>query len=264
MSFGQFVAGALAGAGAFVVSGGNPIAAVAGAKAGADFVGGLEEKKEKRQQAKQQQAFGQQQLALSQGIAQQTRETGQQAALQFQPFQEAGQQALQERQALLGFGTPEQQAAAQQRIQQNPDFQFQRQAGEGAIDRAAAARGRLNSGRTLMQLRSFNTELAANAFNRRQQSLATPIQQGQTSTIAATNALTGAQSQSANQQLLGSQLNAQQQQAALLSQQQGNQAGRQGVTSAIDTGITALSATGALDEKPQFTNEVQNVFAGGR
>src|SRR5690606_23825122 len=55
-------------------------------------------------------------------------------------------------------------------FQQDPGFQFRQQMGEQAINRAAAAAGRYDSGRALKDLTEFNSGLASqeyqNAYNR--------------------------------------------------------------------------------------------------
>jgi hypothetical protein len=248
MGFGEFLGAAAGGAVGFVASGFNPMGAVIGAKAGSELVGSIEEKKQLKKISKQQQALGQQQLQQGQDIAAQQQAAAQQAAQQFQPFQQAGQQALAERQALLGFGTPEQIQAAQSRVTDNPAFQFALQQGTQGVERAAAARGRLNSGRTLMQLRDLNTQLAAQAFNQRLGQLQAPIQQGFAGTQGATGALTGGAARAGQfLQQAGAQ-NVAAQQAAFGSQLAAGQAGRQGVSNVIDLAGTAVGA--GLFDKP--------------
>ena len=249
MGFAQFLGAAVGGVGGFLI--GGPLGAAAGAQIGSQLGGGFEKQKLAKGIAKQQQQLGQQQLQLGKDVAQQQLQAGQQAAQQFQPFQEAGQEALAERQALLGFGTPQQVQLAQSRVTDNPAFQFALQQGERGIERAAAARGRLNSGRTLLQLRDQNATLAAGAFNQRLGQLQAPIQQGFGASQGIAGALTGAAGLSGQFQTQGGAQNVAAQQGAFNTQIAGQQAGQQGISGAISTGITGLQIAGAFDQKPE-------------
>ncbi len=60
----------------------------------------------------------------------------------------------------LGLNGPEGNARAQVAFQNNPGYQFQLQSGLGAIDRAAAARGRVQSGNTLAAEQQYGSNLA--------------------------------------------------------------------------------------------------------
>jgi hypothetical protein len=250
MGFAQGLGAVVGGGLGFVATGFNPLGAAAGAAAGSSLGAGFEQSQQAKKQAKNQKSLGEQQLALSKDIADKTQQVGQQAAQQFNPFVEAGNAALQERQALLGLGTPEAQQQAQQSLFNTPGFQFQQQVGEKAVNRAAAARGRLNSGRTLLQLRDFNTQLASNAFNNRLNQLQLPISQGFGGTQGSVGALTNAQQQAGAQQQFGSGQNAAQQNAAFQTEQQGLQAGQQGITGAISNIISGAQIGGAFGATP--------------
>jgi hypothetical protein len=70
MGFGEFLGAAAGGALGFVLSAGNPAAAVFGAKAGAELVGSGKREDQLREIAKQQQALGQQTIQRGDLIAQ--------------------------------------------------------------------------------------------------------------------------------------------------------------------------------------------------
>jgi len=77
----------------------------------------------------------------------------------FRPFREAGLSALGRQQALLGFGTPEEQQAAIDAFQRTPGQTFLRDQQERALLRNASAIGGLGGG-------NIRTALQENAFNR--------------------------------------------------------------------------------------------------
>lgn len=249
MGFGKFLATVGGGIAGFALSGGNPAGAILGAKGGADFAQRQIDERLATGVSQQQQALGQQQLQLGRDVAEQQLQAGQQAAEQFQPFQQAGGQALAERQALLGFGTPEQIAAAQGRVTDNPAFQFALQQGEKGIERAASARGRLNSGRTLLQLRDQNAQLHAGAFNQRLGQLQAPIQQGFGASQGVANALTGAAGRAGQFQTQAGAQNVAAQQTAFQSQAAANQAGGSVFDSLLEAGAVGVGA-GIFGQKP--------------
>ncbi|MAF42884.1 MAG: hypothetical protein CMI54_01770 [Parcubacteria group bacterium] len=248
MGFAQGLGAVVGGVGGFLI--GGPVGAAAGIAAGSQLGSGIDSSKQLKDQAKQQQQLGQQQLTATQELATERIAAAEQAAREFAPFQQAGAQALEERQALLGFGTPGVVQRAQDRILDNPAFKFQQRAGEESIDRAAAARGRLNSGRTLLQLRDFNQQLASNAFNERLKSLQLPISQGFGATAGRVGAITGAQGQATQAQLGGIAQQSAAEQQALLNQLQATQAGQAGLAGAIGSTITGAQI-GGLFGKPQ-------------
>jgi len=226
MGFGTSLGAVAGGALGFVASGFNPLGAAAGAAAGSRLGKGFDDKNAANTAASQ---------AREQGLLAQSQAN--EAAQTFQPFQQAGNQALSERQALLGFGDPAAVEAAQSRLTNNPAFNFQQQAGENSIERAAAARGRLSSGRTLLQLRDFNQQLAASALNDRINSLNPAISQGFSADQSSVNARLGGITANTNQQNQGTAL-----------QQQGANALSSGITGAVGEVITGASAGGLFDK----------------
>ena len=113
---------------------------------------------------------------------------------QLDPFAQAGVSALEQQQALLGLGSPEQQAQAQQALTETPGQQFIRGRQEKALLRGAAAIGGLGGGnvRTALQQQAtgFAQQDLANQFSRLQsltgggQQAASQIGQGQLQTGA--------------------------------------------------------------------------------
>ena len=89
---------------------------------------------------------------------------------QFEPFREAGLSALQEQQALLGMGTPEEAAKAFAAFADSPGQQFLRKQQERALVRNASAIGGLGGGnvRTALQEQAFGRASTdfGNQFNR--------------------------------------------------------------------------------------------------
>ena len=89
---------------------------------------------------------------------------------QYQPYTEAGQQGSTATQDLLGLNGPDAAAAAMQRFQTSPGYQFQMEQGLRGIDAGAASRGMLRSGATLKAEETFGQGLAnqdfTNYFNR--------------------------------------------------------------------------------------------------
>ena len=83
------------------------------------------------------------------------------------PYQTMGNTTQDMELALLGGGTPEQQAAAMQQLQASPGFQFAQQQGERAALRNSAATGGLQSGSVQKELARFNQGLAGQQFNTR-------------------------------------------------------------------------------------------------
>ena len=257
MGFGKFLATVGGGIVGFVGSGGNPVGALLGAKGGADFAQRKIDEKNALAVAQQQASLGQQTLERGDLIAQQQLDASQQAQQQFQPFQLAGEQALAESQALLGFGTPEQVEAARGRVTDNPAFQFALQQGEKGIERAASARGRLNSGRTLLQLRDQNAALSAGAFNQRLGSLSAPIQQGFGASQGIANLQTGGAARAGQFQTQAGAQNVALQDAGFQSQLAGQQAGG----GALDSLLSSVGfgfGSGIFKDKPgQQTANIQ-------
>ena len=94
----------------------------------------------------------------------------------FAPFREAGEEALSTLSGLLGLPggaelAPEEAGAFRRTftgedLEQDPGFQFRLKAGQTALERGAAARGGLLSGRTGEQLVEFGQELGSQEFGR--------------------------------------------------------------------------------------------------
>jgi hypothetical protein len=81
------------------------------------------------------------------------------AISQFQPFQQAGQQAFQQQQALAGLLGPDAQRQAIAGIEQSPGFQANVQQGEEALLSRASATGGLRGGNIQAALAQFRPQL---------------------------------------------------------------------------------------------------------
>lgn len=81
-----------------------------------------------------------------------------------QPWMQSGAQANKEMADLQGLNGPEAQAAAQARFQMDPGFRFRIQQGQQAIERSAAGRGGLFSGKTGVELQQYGQNFASNEF----------------------------------------------------------------------------------------------------
>jgi hypothetical protein len=101
---------------------------------------------------------------------------------QMAPFREAGVSALGQQQALLGLGTPDEQAQAMAAFQDTPGQQFLRQQQERSLLRNAAAIGGLGGGniRTALQQQAFGR--AATQFGQQFNRLGALSGSGQTAT----------------------------------------------------------------------------------
>lgn len=115
-----------------------------------------------------------------------------------QPWLNSGRSALGQLDTLMAPGGELSQRFDLSKFQQDPGYQFQLQQGEQGVNRAAAARGGYDSGRTLKELLRFDNGLAAqsygDAYNRynndqtnRYNRLAGLAGLGQTSANALTN-----------------------------------------------------------------------------
>jgi len=80
-------------------------------------------------------------------------------------FASTGVDANQEIAALNGLLGPEAQAAARERFQTSPAFQFRRDQGVEALEGSAAARGGVLSGNTLKGITEFGQDLASEEFD---------------------------------------------------------------------------------------------------
>jgi hypothetical protein len=122
--------------------------------AGASLIGGLAQADAAKDATKSQVNSAQQQMAFNQQVY-----NDQQAA--FQPYQQAGTNALGAYNYLLGLGPK---PAGYAGFEQSPGFDFQLSQGQRAIDGSAASRGGVFSGATLKAQQQFGTGLAQQDF----------------------------------------------------------------------------------------------------
>jgi hypothetical protein len=87
------------------------------------------------------------------------------AISQFQPFQQAGQQAFQQQQALAGLLGPEAQQKAIAAIEGGAGYQAQIQAGEKALLQNASATGGLRGGNIQAALAQFRPQMLQRAID---------------------------------------------------------------------------------------------------
>ena len=87
------------------------------------------------------------------------------AISQFQPFQQAGQQAFQQQQALAGLLGPEAQQKAIAAIEGGAGYQAQIQAGEEALLQNASATGGLRGGNIQAALAQFRPQMLQRAID---------------------------------------------------------------------------------------------------
>ena len=98
---------------------------------------------------------------------------------QLNPFAKAGLGALEQQQALLGLGTPEQQAAAQAALTETPGQKFIRDRQQKALLRGAAATGGLRGGNVLTALQQQAAGFAQQSLGDQQGHLQNLIGGGQ-------------------------------------------------------------------------------------
>ena len=118
----------------------------------------------------------------------------------FDPYAQAGGQALQQQMALSGALGPE---AFQQAYQESPQMQFLREQGERAALRTAAARGGLGGGRVMQELARYGTGLASQDLQNQIANLQALSAQGLGARGSAANIATGGAQQLANLGVLG-------------------------------------------------------------
>lgn len=119
------------------------------------------------------------------------------------PFAQAGLSALQQQQALLGLGTPEQQQAAFASLSESPGQRFVRERAEKATLRNAAATGQLGGGGVKAELARLGAGFASQLENQQFNRLAQLSGQGLS---AASGIGSGAIGTAARQGQFGSQL----------------------------------------------------------
>ena len=115
-----------------------------------------------------------------------------------QPFQQAGQTALQQQLALSGALGPE---AFQQAYQESPQIQFLREQGEQGVMRNAAAMGGLGGGNVQKELSRFNQGLASQGLQQQIQNMSGLASQGQQASGTLANIATGLGSQQLQSQI---------------------------------------------------------------
>jgi hypothetical protein len=118
----------------------------------------------------------------------------------FDPYAQAGGQALQQQLALSGALGPE---AFQQAYQESPQMQFLREQGERAALRTAAARGGLGGGKVMQELARYGTGLASQDLQNQIANLQALSAQGLGARGSAANIATGGAQQLANLGVLG-------------------------------------------------------------
>ena len=117
-------------------------------------IGGLAQASAANKAANAQQDAAQQQMAFNQQVYNDQRTA-------FQPYQQAGTNALGAYNYLLGLGPKPTGYAG---FQNSPGYQFQFDQGQKAIDGSAAARGGVFSGNTIKAQQQFGTGLAQQDF----------------------------------------------------------------------------------------------------
>ncbi len=125
----------------------------------------------------------------SQAAADASREMYYQSRKDLAPYRDVGGNALYQLAAGAGLeyeGAPgsieDRYQTAMSRFQTSPDYQFRLGEGIKAIDRSAAARGRLNSGATMKAVQDFGQGVAAGEWGNYQNRLANLAGVGQTAT----------------------------------------------------------------------------------
>lgn len=118
----------------------------------------------------------------------------------FDPYAQAGGQALQQQLALSGALGPE---AFQQAYQESPQMQFLREQGERAALRTAAARGGVGGGNVMKELARYGTGLASQDLQNQIGNLQALSAQGLGARGSAANIATGGAQQLANLGVLG-------------------------------------------------------------
>jgi len=138
------------------------------------------------------------------GAASAQQRAAQQGVERLDPFREAGLGALEQQQALLGLGTPEQQQQALSAIQETPGQQFIRQRQQRALLRGQSAIGGLGGGNVRTALQEQAAGFAQQDLARQQQQLSQLISGGQ-SAAAGTGQLLAQGGQAQASGILGQQ-----------------------------------------------------------
>ena len=135
-----------------------PVVAVAAISAASSIYGASK-------QAKAAKKAGKVQAAAAAKAAQEARDAEARSKAQLAPYLAADQQAMGAQQGLLGLGDPTAARAAYEQYKASTGYQSRLDEGNRSVERSAAARGGLNSGRTLKELTRFGQNYATNDFN---------------------------------------------------------------------------------------------------
>jgi len=172
-----------------------------------------------------------------------------QTQAQLAPYREAGTQALEQQQALLGLLGPEAQAKAYQAYTESPGQAFLRQRGEQALLRNAAATGGLGGGNVLSALQQQGIGFAQQDLQNQLARLTSLSEAGRGAAV--NTGQFGAQSAANVGNLLGQQAEAKA--SGILGRQLANQQ---------FLGQVGGIATGALAGGGYFGSTAQNAFGG--
>ena len=96
-----------------------------------------------------------------------------------QPYMDSASRSTKLRDDMLGINGPEAQAAAYAQFQNDPGFQSEVDAGIGALDRSATARGGLYSGNAIKGVARYGQEMQHKAYGDRINQLSGAVGQGQ-------------------------------------------------------------------------------------
>ena len=154
------------------------------------------------------------------------------------PFVSTGTQANEAIGAISGIGGANAQQAALAALQASPGFQFKLNQGQGALARAASAKGMLNSGAFAKELTEYAQGLASSTIDQQVAQLGSLADRGLSAAGSKADIAASVESQRATQaaSLAQQQAQAQQQQAELLAST------RQGFTAQLSTLQSQLSA----------------------
>ena len=154
------------------------------------------------------------------------------------PFVKAGQDATGRLSAIQGLSGKEAQDAAMAALRESPAFQFKLSQGQGALERAASAKGLLNSGAFAKELTDYAQGLASSTINEQVAQLGDLAQTGLSAAGSKASIATSVEAQRASTDtaLAQAQAQAQTNQAELLAST------RQGFSAQLSTLQSQLSA----------------------
>lgn len=116
-------------------------------------------------------------------------------AADYKPYQEGGATAYQSLLRTYGLGEGQDGAPDYSAFQNSPDYQFNLQQGQNALDRSAASRGRLFSGAQVKGSQAYGQGMASNQLGTYRQGLGNLADMG----IGATGAMAGVRQNYGNQ-----------------------------------------------------------------